>query len=67
MKPIGAAIGYPAWAVVQVSWWLMFGKWAHVTTCKKEFVPTRAKRNHVIPPLLFDGEVKDVAERSWTE
>lgn len=60
ISPIGYLLGYPAWALVQISWVMMRGKWAHVTTGKHEFVPLGEKRERLFPPLIFEGRVREI-------
>lgn len=66
VKPVGYAIGYPAWLVVQVAWFLMFGTWAHVTWQdnetgrEMEFRPLEPKADKLFPPLHYVGEVGEV-------
>lgn len=62
LRPVGYLLGYPSWISVQLSWVLMFGRWAHVTWSdgrqELEFVPVVDRTERVVPPWLFRGVVR---------
>lgn len=60
IRPVGYLVGYPAWFIVQVAWFLMDGRWAHVSTETGEFIAEGGKVKRLIPPLLYAGKVRTI-------
>ena len=60
VRPVGIVIGYFGWGLNQLGALMATGHWWHVDTGKQEFYPLRDKSKHFFPPLLFEGEIRDV-------
>lgn len=68
LRPVGLLLAFTAWMLMQVAWFLTFGRWAHSMVVEKgtgavlEYAPETDKILKRFPPVIYGGVIYRVAK-----